>query len=483
LLIEIYKENLVDPYQLGQDFAFGNMKEVIRKINAKKSMKKSLLKQVKDLFTKDEAYNIFVDFETRVPQAEELVRVNPLILSDRWGPVPDGFTKQSIKHQMAEGYANFESIGQIKDRITEVWDDCQGWRAELIARTETMRSFNSAGLDYYKQTKVVDKVELIIASDACPVCADIQSGQLEWAIGEAEGQLPFHPNCRCTWGPIVLDEVVDRPVLEEGPISDFLGTITDWQQLGGTASDTYIGFINDKKYLFKRDVPPNIGVPVKTSNLEAELLSSDAFQTAGLDAPNTMFGMFEHGARQERMLAMEWVDDVQTMTDFIALNGPRDYLDALDLYGFKKMQVVDVMIGNGDRHAGNFFFNNLGEVIPIDNGLAFATDRVITGEWQKCFLKEFEPGRYQTAEFILKRNQVGRDLIRREARAASKEAVLEMYRDTIAEIQETFTDDFIVSMVDKLPDTLVNAGRRQEIIETFTWRRDNLEGIIVGGFE
>jgi hypothetical protein len=76
--------------------------------------------------------------------------------------------------------------------------------AELIARTEANRSFNEGNLDALRQAEI-ERVQWLLASDACPQCvaaADIATGEKfgkVLTIGEASGQIPVHPNCRCTW--------------------------------------------------------------------------------------------------------------------------------------------------------------------------------------------------------------------------------------------------------------------------------------------
>jgi len=75
--------------------------------------------------------------------------------------------------------------------------------AEIIARTEANRAYNEGNLDALRQAQV-EKVQWLLASDACPVCVELaesSGGKLGrvMTIDEASGVIPAHPNCRCTW--------------------------------------------------------------------------------------------------------------------------------------------------------------------------------------------------------------------------------------------------------------------------------------------
>jgi HK97 family phage portal protein len=76
--------------------------------------------------------------------------------------------------------------------------------AEVIARTETNNFYNEGNLDALSQAGIKD-VQWLLASDACPECADLAEASPGDKLGkimpleEAVGMLPAHPNCRCTW--------------------------------------------------------------------------------------------------------------------------------------------------------------------------------------------------------------------------------------------------------------------------------------------
>lgn len=88
-------------------------------------------------------------------------------------------------------------------------------RAEMIARTEHARAVNTGTLQAYVNYGVT-QVEIITAQDGlvCDDCIDAEENN-PWSISEAQSLLPMHPNCRCTYAPVVesIEEVerVDNP--------------------------------------------------------------------------------------------------------------------------------------------------------------------------------------------------------------------------------------------------------------------------------
>ncbi|MBI4063481.1 MAG: phage portal protein [Elusimicrobia bacterium] len=156
---------------------------------------------------------------------EESLRSNAAILA---GHVSEAL-KASLRQALIEGIAASETIPQLMRRIEDQLDsvatvsvrptlDAQGnvlraghtrqmersTAAEIIARTEANRAFNEGNLDALSQAEI-QRVQWLLASDACPQCvaaAEILAGNKlgkVLSIDEASGQIPVHPNCRCTW--------------------------------------------------------------------------------------------------------------------------------------------------------------------------------------------------------------------------------------------------------------------------------------------
>jgi SPP1 gp7 family putative phage head morphogenesis protein len=81
-------------------------------------------------------------------------------------------------------------------------------RARTLARTEVIGSHAAATLNSFREAGLVGvKVlaEFATAGDAqvCEQCAALE-GQI-YSMEKAEGLIPVHPNCRCTFIPAVDD--------------------------------------------------------------------------------------------------------------------------------------------------------------------------------------------------------------------------------------------------------------------------------------
>ncbi len=89
-------------------------------------------------------------------------------------------------------------------------------RARMIARTEHARAVNTGTLQAYSNYGV-EKVEIITVGDSlvCDDCIDLQDNN-PYTLEEAMNLLPVHPNCRCSYGPVVETPLYfpeDNPVI------------------------------------------------------------------------------------------------------------------------------------------------------------------------------------------------------------------------------------------------------------------------------
>lgn len=89
-------------------------------------------------------------------------------------------------------------------------------RAEMIARTEHARAVNTGTIQAYTNMGVTE-VEILTAGDAyvCEDCLDAEAaGPIP--LKEAMDLIPFHPNCRCSYVPVIdsIDHNAD-PVIAD----------------------------------------------------------------------------------------------------------------------------------------------------------------------------------------------------------------------------------------------------------------------------
>lgn len=131
-------------------------------------------------------------------------------------------TKAIITSTMTEAYANNESLAQITKRLNVVFDGAEGYRADRIARTETLYVSNSAAEEAYLQTGYVTKEEWFSNPDSCEFCSELDGkvisisqnfvnlgDSVETADGATYnvdyadvGYPPLHPNCTCVVLPV-----------------------------------------------------------------------------------------------------------------------------------------------------------------------------------------------------------------------------------------------------------------------------------------
>ena len=181
-----------------------------------------------------------VPFDVLREQAAALVRGAPLDrLMQSWSKE----SAQSVSEQLMAGIAKGDNPRQIAMDMVKALDGPleEGplakslHRANVIARTETIRSYRSASIETYKANPdVVDGWIWNSAADerTCPVC---------WAMhGEKfDSGEPFdtHPQCRCAPSPSVPGYDTDLPAGEE--LFDNLPDMEQLAILGPARFDLY----------------------------------------------------------------------------------------------------------------------------------------------------------------------------------------------------------------------------------------------------
>lgn len=127
-----------------------------------------------------------------------------------------------------------ESITQLRKRIEDTFYNISKSRAEMIARTETIWSSNTASEMAWKQSELVIGKEWLTAYDerTCPWCMEMNGKKMKlgnnffnkgdnYAVGDNSLNFdyrnidvpPLHPNCRCTLIPIFKDFINDKEPL------------------------------------------------------------------------------------------------------------------------------------------------------------------------------------------------------------------------------------------------------------------------------
>lgn len=129
-------------------------------------------------------------------------------------------TIQGLEKTLSEGVANNESLAKLKKRIESVYEESKGYKAERIARTESLRLSNKTAEDVYFQNGF-STVKWFVNPGACEFCLSL-SGQKKTIGGNFKnigdvipledgstmrieyddiGTPPLHPNCKCSIVP------------------------------------------------------------------------------------------------------------------------------------------------------------------------------------------------------------------------------------------------------------------------------------------
>lgn len=113
-------------------------------------------------------------------------------------------TKERLRKTLREGFINGEDSKQLSNRVLASYKKANITRARTIARTETIAASNQAALLSYKNSGI-KRVEFYVALDerTCEDCMEYQGKEL--SLSDAEGLIPIHPNCRCTYIPLVME--------------------------------------------------------------------------------------------------------------------------------------------------------------------------------------------------------------------------------------------------------------------------------------
>ena len=108
-------------------------------------------------------------------------------------------TMEAIRNELALGFEAGESMLQLSKRIEGYFTDKAKIRATMISRTETIAASNEGALRRYEK-EGVNKSEFYPSPGACEQCTPLAG---EYPTKECSGIIPVHPNCRCTWLPVI----------------------------------------------------------------------------------------------------------------------------------------------------------------------------------------------------------------------------------------------------------------------------------------
>jgi len=108
---------------------------------------------------------------------------------------------QQISRELIDGLSQGKNPREIARLINKRVDKIGMVRARTLARTEVNRTQNEASLNRYTDYGVKE-VELMVGPGPCPSGVCEAAGGV-YKVEDAHGIVPIHPNCTCTFAPIV----------------------------------------------------------------------------------------------------------------------------------------------------------------------------------------------------------------------------------------------------------------------------------------
>lgn len=119
-------------------------------------------------------------------------------------------TNQAIRDGIAEAIKQGEDLNGVMDRIAKVYRAAEGYRSEMIARTEMSRSYSLSSIE---QDSVMG-IKLWNWSGCdpnCQICGPFMGGG-PYTKAELFSAIPLHPNCDGYEDPEVPDDFVPNEV-------------------------------------------------------------------------------------------------------------------------------------------------------------------------------------------------------------------------------------------------------------------------------
>lgn len=111
---------------------------------------------------------------------------------------------KEISRVLTDGFLAGRGPRRMATTLNDRVDSIGLTRARTLARTETLRTANTAALNRYEQSDI-KKVEVLVANDdrTCNICAPKDGNVLSLKEARGDAGPIFHVNCRCSTAPYV----------------------------------------------------------------------------------------------------------------------------------------------------------------------------------------------------------------------------------------------------------------------------------------
>lgn len=168
------------------------------------------------------------DADKWLVQSPETLRAARTAALDLCQDTIDEFTRdtlrtlQGMRMDIAASIESGETAGELTARISTWIKDSARWRARRIAVTESARAYNTGVIAAGETLDFIAGYELLLSSDACPICQMIfrlcpviRKGGTFGTNGSNKTYKdlkfpPFHPGCRCSILEVFENEMPEQ---------------------------------------------------------------------------------------------------------------------------------------------------------------------------------------------------------------------------------------------------------------------------------
>lgn len=121
--------------------------------------------------------------------------------------------ENQLSRALAQGLLENAGVDAVAQMLVDRVDKIGITRARVLARTEIVGANAEGALNTYEEAGlegVEAQAEFMTTRDnaVCPQCADLEGDVM--SIDDARGSIPVHPNCRCTWLPVIDESVLGK---------------------------------------------------------------------------------------------------------------------------------------------------------------------------------------------------------------------------------------------------------------------------------
>lgn len=155
---------------------------------------------------------IEISFDIHNPAVQKLLHTLLWDFSAEVGDTTQAELEKLLSLALKEGW----TIPQLQEGLVALYDGFKGARSEVVARTETIRAFNGAALEGYRQAGAPKKEWIASLDDRVRPDHEAAHGQIQnaedpFSVGGESLQFPGDPagspdetvNCRCALAPVI----------------------------------------------------------------------------------------------------------------------------------------------------------------------------------------------------------------------------------------------------------------------------------------